>query len=248
MKRFICEAGIKNFIVIIIYLSFCLFSSIYMFAISELRNGLMALLFMCFVPLAIIAIQILRFKLVPAFTALVFLLCAGGLSGTIYELYTKISCFDTILHIMAGFIFAALGFSIMRHFVGKENDKKIYFACLVFAICFSLAIELVWELFEYSTTFIGFDMPEDTIVSNFSSYLLSGGHKEAMSVNNISQTIIYYNNGEKLVINGYLYLGLIDTINDMLVCVIGTIIFACLSIFGYYICPSINNVLIPETI
>ena len=69
-------------------------------------------------------------------------------------------------------------------------------------------------------------MEEDTLVTGINSYYLSGNHNEALSIGDITKTVIYYGDGETLTIEGgYLELGLIDTIVDMAVCFAGAMLF-----------------------
>ena len=69
-------------------------------------------------------------------------------------------------------------------------------------------------------------MEEDSLITSFSSYFLSGTHDYAEQINNITKTYIYYDNGlVKEIDGGYLDLGLIDTLVDMSVCLIGTICY-----------------------
>ena len=94
---------------------------------------------------------------------------------------------------------------------------------------FSLAVAVLWEMFEYAAyAFAGIDMQEDMIVDGFSSYLLSGSHNQTVTIDGITQTIIHYGDGQTYVIEGYLDIGMYDTLNDMLVCTIGCFLFALL--------------------
>lgn len=91
------------------------------------------------------------------------------------------------------------------------------------ALSFTLAIAAVWEFYEYAMdTFFGMDMQQDTIVSGINSYLLGSEKGVAGSISDIQSVIV---NGEELSINGYLDIGLIDTMQDMLVCTLGGICY-----------------------
>lgn len=240
------KIDLKILLIMILYLLICFISSIVMFGTLQVRNGLMAILFMVFPVLLIIASKVLKFELTTLFTTLILLLALGGLTGTIYELYMIIPIFDDLLHGLSGFLFALLGFALMKHFVGNEKNMKNLIGCLAFGFCFSLAIAVIWELFEYTTGFFGLDMQEDTIITEFNSYLLAGSHSEIVSLGSITKTIIYYGNGKSIVIDGYLDTGLIDTITDMFICFLGTIGFTLVATITYFKFPKFNDSLIPN--
>ena len=72
-------------------------------------------------------------------------------------------------------------------------------------------------------------MQRDTIVTTISSTLLNtDGLNVAVQIKDITDTTV---NGQSLGINGYLDIGLIDTIKDMFVNFIGALTF---SIIGYF--------------
>ena len=72
-------------------------------------------------------------------------------------------------------------------------------------------------------------MQRDTIVTTISSTLLNpDGLNVAVQIKDITDTTV---NGQPLGINGYLDIGLIDTIKDMFVNFIGALTF---SVLGYF--------------
>lgn len=222
-KRFIEN---KSLIYILsTYSILCLITSIICFVNLSVRNGIVSLLFMLFPILVYPFEKIFKINISSFIVFLVYIIALGGLFGTCFDLYVIIPYFDTVLHCLAGFTFACVGFLIFSRYIGKIESKAKFWLCIFASICFSLSIEFVWEIFEYLTSFLGFDMLEDTIIYNFDSYLLSGSHNIAFNVHDISETIIYYGNGDSLIIKGYLDIGLIDTLHDMIICVIGTIVF-----------------------
>ena len=87
----------------------------------------------------------------------------------------------------------------------------------------------VWEFFEFGVdTFLGKDMQKDTIVTTINSTLLSGNDTNAVThISGIASTTV---NGKDLGINGYLDIGLIDTMEDLVVNFIGAVVF---SVFGF---------------
>ncbi len=234
--------------VIFTYLAFCITTlTVQIFNFSEKGIG-MCCAYMTFVPLILIAEYLLNIRCGALFTAALLFIPAGSIMGNLFNVYTTVPFFDTVLHGTSGVIFAGLGFTVAEKFFGNgRKDLKGFFGCLVFAISFSLAIAVLWEIFEYTATAIfGLDLMADSYISGIASYLLSGTHSEAVELNGITQTIIYYGEGSTYVINGYLDIGLIDTLTDMIICTVGAVFFCILSFVGYIKFPKINDTLIPK--
>ena len=236
-------------VLILIYAVFCFASFIYFMTVKQIRDGLMSLLFILFIPLVYFLEKHMKLKFVTAFLTVVLFIAAGSIMGSCYNLYTIVPVFDAILHTLSGFIFACLGFGLMQIMIGRPHDKKTFLACLLFGFVFSLAIGLLWELFEYfGTAVLGMDMQEDTLVSGFHSYFLSGTHTEAVDVDGIVQTVIYFDGGKTLTLDGYLDLGLIDTIEDMAVCFWGSVVYIVLIAVDWCKKKVLFKVLIPQLI
>ena len=72
--------------------------------------------------------------------------------GEIYRFYDHYMLFDKALHTTGGAIIAFIGFSVVLSFTRLESRKvKLSpFFLVVFAFCFSLSIEYIWELVEYA--------------------------------------------------------------------------------------------------
>lgn len=72
--------------------------------------------------------------------------------GEIYRVYDKSLIFDKILHTTGGVVIACIGISVVYALANMENAKVRLspFFVVLFSFCFALAIEYIWELFEYS--------------------------------------------------------------------------------------------------
>ena len=91
----------------------------------------------------------------------------------------------------------------------------------------------MWELFEYAVdSFVGFDMQKDTIVAAFNSVTLDPTNSNvAIPVPDIVSTQITLASGEVVDIpNGYLDIGLHDSMADLFVNFLGAVTF---SIIGF---------------
>lgn len=156
---------------------------------------------------------------------------AANVMGELGAFYEKIPVWDTMLHTLNGFICAGVGFGLIDILNRNERIKmnlSPLFVCL-FSFCFSMTVGVVWEFFEFSMDmFFGKDMQKDTVVSYINSYLLSGSENKMISIKEITDTAV---NGRNLGIDGYLDIGLIDTMKDLIVNFVGAVVF---NLAGYF--------------
>lgn len=156
---------------------------------------------------------------------------AANIMGEIGAFYEKIPMWDVFLHAFNGFICAGVGFGLID--ILNQNEKIKFnlspiFVCL-FSFCFSMTAGTVWEFFEFGADmFLGKDMQKDTIINSINTVVLSGGTNDVTKITGITDTMI---NGKSLGINGYLDIGLLDTMKDLLVNFAGAIVF---NVLGYF--------------
>lgn len=163
---------------------------------------------------------------------------AAQILGEIREFFLNIPGWDTMLHTVNGFLCAAIGIAMID--ILNRHDKfsismSPAFVALV-AFCFSMTIGVLWEFLEYGADMlIRSDMQKDTLVSSISSvYFNPEGRNVSVVISDISNTVIHGNvNGQpaEIVINGYLDIGIIDTMKDLFVNFFGAVIF---SVIGYF--------------
>lgn len=72
--------------------------------------------------------------------------------GEIHRAYDSSLLFDKVLHTTGGVVIACIGISVVYALANMDNNKVRLspFFVVLFSFCFALAIEYVWELFEYS--------------------------------------------------------------------------------------------------
>lgn len=157
---------------------------------------------------------------------------AAEILGEIQAYYEKIPMWDTVLHTLNGFLMAAIGFALVDIL---NRNKKISFQLspaflAVVAFCFSMTIGVIWEFFEFGMDQIfHLDMQKDTIVNTIYSVMLDpAGGNHVVGVTGIRDVAV---NGESLGLGGYLDIGLLDTMEDLLVNFVGATVF---SIIGYF--------------
>jgi len=158
--------------------------------------------------------------------------------GEINNFYGVIPFWDTLLHTLNGFLAAGVGFALFD--LLNKNTKSVNLTPIflsIVAFCFSMTIGVLWEFFEFSADYyFKMDMQKDRIIDSVSSVKINpSGANIPIRIKDIDYTIIYnedaYGNIQETKIeNGYLDIGIIDTMKDLFVNFIGAI---CFSIFGY---------------
>lgn len=135
----------------------------------------------------------------------------GPMLGDCYKLYYSTTWWDKLLHISGGVMFALFGLYLFGFLSGKN---KRLLACALFAVCFSVTLSVLWEFIEFGCDqLFGTDMQRDTVISSIHSYSLSTELGTVESIENIEMVTV---NGDRLPVNGYLDIGLIDSMTDML--------------------------------
>lgn len=162
---------------------------------------------------------------------IILFIFAAEILGELGSYYTKIPYWDSILHTVNGFLCAAIGFALTDILNRNEKIKfelsPLFLA--VVAFCFSMTIGVLWEFFEFFCDMLtGSDMQKDFVVHSITSTLLGSGTTSPKVLKDIHTTVV---NGELLEIDGYLDIGLYDTMKDLIVNCIGAAVF---SIIGYF--------------
>ncbi|MDE5863065.1 MAG: hypothetical protein K2K56_05550 [Lachnospiraceae bacterium] len=165
-------------------------------------------------------------------TIILLFIYAAEIMGEIHSMYIRIPVWDTILHTLNGFLMAAIGFSLVD--LLNRNDKfsfklsPLYLAIVAF--CFSMTIGVFWEFFEFSMDYcFKMDMQKDTVLTAISSVTLDPeGLNNPVVLQHIDTVMV---NGEMLPVDGYLDIGLYDTMEDLFVNFVGAVVF---SVIGFF--------------
>ena len=171
----------------------------------------------------------------PVFEGIIFaFIFAAEILGEIHNYYERFPGWDTMLHTINGFLFAAVGFSLIYLLNRKSrnfNVSPLYMALVAF--CFSMTIGVVWEFFECAMDlFFHMDMQKDFIVQTVNSVTLDPQQAGTLiHVKEIVDTVIHTASGDAITVSGgFLDVGILDTMKDLLVNLIGAVVF---SIIGY---------------
>ena len=157
---------------------------------------------------------------------------AAEILGEIACFYVTVPFWDKALHTTSGFIYAAVGYSMAdvlnRHKKVSFELSPLFLALVAF--CFSMTIGALWEIFEFSVdNLFHKDMQKDTVIQQITSVALDPTNRNIpITISNIQDVVV---NGESLGLGGYLDIGLYDTMGDLIVNLIGAVVF---SVIGYF--------------
>ena len=206
--------------------------------VLQLLNRNYENVFLCALTLLLLVMPSLvqvTFKVELPTTLEIFILVfifAAEILGEISEFYLVFPFWDTVLHTINGFLAAAIGFSMVD--LLNRSEKIVFnlsplFTAIV-AFCFSMTIGVIWEFFEFGMDqLLGYDMQKDTVIHALRSVTLDPeGRNVPYVISNITETVV---NGRDLEIGGYLDIGLIDTMQDLIVNFIGVSVF---SVIGFF--------------
>ena len=195
--------------------------------------------FVCILSLVLFCVPIflekqLAMDIPPVMEGIIYcFIFAAEILGEINSFYTLIPGWDTMLHTLNGFLVAAVGFCLVDLFNRSERMTfrlSPLFLSIV-AFCFSMTVGVLWEFFEFSMDqLLHMDMQKDFLVQNINSVLLNPSGLNVVVHESITSLVV---NGQDWMEfpGGYVDIGLIDTMKDLMVNFIGAVIF---SIIGFF--------------
>lgn len=157
---------------------------------------------------------------------------AAEILGELEGYFITYPNWDTMLHATTGFLCAATGFALIdilnRNSRIKFQLSPVYVALAAF--CFSMTVGVLWEFFEFGMDrLFHLDMQKDTVVQSITSVMLDPTNSNTpITIDGIHSVAV---NGNDLGFDGYLDIGLYDTMEDLFVNFIGAVTF---SVIGYF--------------
>jgi len=143
----------------------------------------------------------------------------AAMCGQCWDFYYHIAWWDKLLHVCGGVLFAVIGGYL---FTRMEPQSQRPWMAAVFGLLFSMAVAVLWEFVEYAMDrFGGMDMQNDTVITGFCSYLLGTEPGKTNTLENITSVLV---NGVPLPVDGYLDIGLHDTMLDLLLGTLGAVV------------------------
>lgn len=198
---------------------FCIFTAIHVTVTGRTDRLFLSLWSVVLALLPLLLEKVFSCRLSLPFYLFLQLYTLGPMLGHCWRLYYYTTWWDKLLHISAGVIFAVLGAYLMERLGVKKP-----LAIAIFALCFSIAVSAMWELYEFGADqLLGKDMQNDRVITRISSYALGGTSGAVGTIDPIQSVVV---NGKTLP--GYLDIGLIDSMLDMLVETIGALVTALL--------------------
>lgn len=235
VKKKYNETNKKSIIVYLTLRVLVLISMIIQILLGNIENAVICIVALFLFTIPTIISEKLKIGIPSLLEAIIYLfIFSATILGEINNFYGIVPFWDTILHTLNGFLCAGIGFSLVD--LLNQNSKNIHLSPLyivIVAFCFSMTIGVLWEFVEFTAdNVIKTDMQKDKIVKNISSVEInSNKENEPIKVKDIEKTEIYSQDGSITTIeNGYLDIGIFDTMKDLFVNFIGAVVF---SIIGY---------------
>ncbi|MBR6651134.1 MAG: hypothetical protein IKL36_06965 [Clostridia bacterium] len=215
-------------------------------AVVSLVSGNIENFFLCILSLVLFLLPAFverKFKVdLPDALEIIVLLFifAAEILGEISSFYVRVPHWDTMLHTVNSFLFAAIGFAMVdvlnRSSRVKFNLSPFYLA--VMAFCFSMTVGVLWEFFEFGMDMlVGFDMQKDTVINSITSVTFdTTASNQTVAFHDIVDTVIIGADGSQYVfsdygVKGYVDTGIVDTMKDLIVNFIGAVVF---SVVGFF--------------
>lgn len=230
MRKKYHETSKKSIAVYLILRILVVISMIFQLVLGNFQNAMMCILALILFTIPTIVSEKFKIGIPSLLEAIIYLfIFSTTILGEINNFYGLIPFWDTILHTLNGFICAGIGLSLVD--LLNQNSKKIHLSpmyVVLVAFCFSMTIGVLWEFFEFAAdNVVKTDMQKDRIVQSISTVELNKeGKNEPVKIKDIEKTVIYAKDGSVTIIeNGYLDIGIIDTMKDLFVNFIGAIVF-----------------------
>ena len=206
--------------------------------VAQVFNGNFENVFLCVLTLILFSIpsfieRTVRIDIPDTLEVIILLfIFAAEILGELECYFITYPHWDSMLHTTTGFLCAATGFALIdilnRNSRIKFELSPIYVALAAF--CFSMTVGVLWEFFEFGMDrLFHMDMQKDTVVQSITSVMLDPTNSNTpVTIDGIHSVAV---NGQDLGFDGYLDIGLYDTMADLFVNFIGAVVF---STIGYF--------------
>ena len=186
-----------------------------------------------FICLLVLALFILPFFIqqnfgiqLPSVLEIIILLFifAAEILGELECYFITYPNWDSMLHTTTGFLVDLCN----RHERFSLSLSPVFMAIVAF--CFSMTVGVLWEFFEFGMDRVfHLDMQKDTVVQSITSVMLDPTNSNTpITIDGIHSVAV---NGTDLGFDGYLDIGMYDTMEDLFVNFIGAVTF---SVIGYF--------------
>lgn len=242
LKRFFTSstttASKKTVVVYVVFRAIAVFMLINQIPMQRWGDAILLVLTLALFAIPFLVERVFKIE-IPNLLELIIIsfVFSSTILGELSDFYGYFKIWDTALHTLNGFLAAGVGFSLV--YLLNKNAEGMNLTPLFLAIvtfCFSMTVGVMWEFIEYSADrWMNFDMQKDRIVQQVNTVSIDKENNAVHNIRNIQRTVIESedNSGdviETVITGGYLDIGLIDTMKDLFVNLLGAIVF---SVFGY---------------
>ncbi len=142
----------------------------------------------------------------------VLVIVGSCMAGEALRIYERLPVWDDLMHLLSGFLFCAFGFAVWKL---RDGGRRA-----LAGFCFATTAGVMWEFIEYfCDRVLHTDMQKDVLLTSVSSRLLAKGDGVG-HLRGITEVVL---GGTPL--SGILDIGLYDTMNDLVMASVGTLIF-----------------------
>lgn len=206
--------------------------------VAQVFNGNFENVFLCVLTLILFSIpsfieRTVRIDIPDTLEVIILLfIFAAEILGELGCYFITYPYWDSMLHTTTGFLCAATGFALIdilnRNSRIKFQLSPVYVALAAF--CFSMTVGVMWEFFEFGMDrLFHMDMQKDTVIQSVTSVMLDPTNSNIpVTIDGIHSVAV---NGQDLGFDGYLDIGLYDTMEDLFVNFVGAVVF---SAIGYF--------------
>ena len=230
MKKKYTETSKKSIAVYLVLRILVVVSMVFQIILGNFQNAILCIVALILFTLPTIVSEKFKIGIPSLLESIIYLfIFSATILGDINNFYGLIPFWDTILHTLNGFICAGVGFSLVD--VLNQNSKKIHLSpmyVVLVAFCFSMTVGVLWEFCEFTAdNVLKTDMQKDRIVQSIATVELNtDGENHPVKIKEIEKTEIYSKDGTVTTIeNGYLDIGIYDTMKDLFVNFIGATVF-----------------------
>lgn len=232
---------IPTTVIMSLFILLCLGCSVYFMVLGgdHLRDMGFSFAFIAIAVLFYVIEYALNVRVPIGYTAVFMLFMLFNYIGAVFNLYTIIPCLDDILHAVWGVVFSVIGIMLAKVLLGAPKTVKGVIGFVLFGLGFAMLTSVVWEIYEFAgdSLIADMDMQQGTIVDHIHSFILypdpqnpAPDNLHTWQADGIFRTTIEYigadGNIQTAVINGYLDVGITDTMWDLIWCFSFAVLFA----------------------
>ena len=141
---------IANLVIMLVLFASCVSMAFYYGFVYDPNNRIVPAICISVLSLVPIFFEVIFGRRLNNFVFLVveIYLIFAGLIGGVLNVYYLVSWYDIIIHILMGYLMAVLGIFVFGKLANYSKGNVLLIA--IFCVCFSLTIEVLWEIFEWS--------------------------------------------------------------------------------------------------